>query len=165
MKTQNQNREVFKIQFSKMIVLLCIAIFALCSMGIGLSVWRIARFGIQEFSDVLKSPFLIAVCAFCIIIVICILIKSQYVVDEKYFITQFGFIKSKFAIKDITSLLLDCQTKKLTIHFGEEYTVLSVNPDWQEKLVRAILTINPDIDYTFTLSDAPKDEKDNEKKD
>lgn len=164
MKNQTPTREVFKIKFSKVIILLCVAIFALCGVGIGLSVWRIIRYGVNGFGDALKSPFLIAVCAFCIVLVVCVLIKSQYVVDERYFITQFGFIKSKFEIKEITSLLLDAQLKKLTIYFGEQFTVISVSPDWNERFVRALLAVNPDIEYSFTFSDPPENKKNSDDK-
>lgn len=146
-----------------MIICLCIAIFLLCGVGIGVSVWRIVRFGIKGFNDVIKYPFLIAVCLFCIVIVIAILIRSQYIVDGESFITQFGIIKSKFAIQDITSILLDRDLKKLSVYFGEQYSVISVSPEWNEELVRALLDVNPNIDYGFTLSEPPKDKTDNKK--
>lgn len=146
-----------------MIICLCIAILLLCGVGIGVSVWRIVRFGIKGFTDVIKYPFLIAVCIFCIVIVIGILIRSQYIVDGENFITQFGLIKSKFAIREITSVLLDRDLKKLSIYFGEQYSVISVSHEWNEELVRALLAVNPNIDYGFTLSDSPQDKIDNEK--
>lgn len=152
-KNDKLQEQRFKIKFSPVIIILCIAILALCGLGIGISIWRIVTFGIKTFNDVLKYPFLIAVCVFCIAIVVSLLIRSQYVVDEKHFITQYGFIKSKFVIKEITSILLDQDVQKLTLHFGEAYTVLSVSPQWNEALVRALLAVNPNIDYGFTLTD------------
>jgi len=165
MKKNNVDQTIFKIKFTKLIIALSIAVFALCIVGVGLSVWRIYRFGIHGFTDVIKYPFLIAVCVFCIVLMICVLAKSQYVVSGNELITQYGFIKSKFPVKDISSLTLDIQTQKLTVSFGEQFMVMSVNPDWQEKLVRALLAINPDIEYSFTLSDAPDTQENNSKKD
>ena len=145
--------KTFKIKFSKLIIGLCIAIYILCSVGVGLSVWRIIRFGIHGFSDALQSPFLIAVSAFCIVLVTAILIKSQYIVDKTHFTSQYGFIKSKFAIKEITSIVLDTDTKKLTLYFGEQFMVVSGSPSWNEEFVRALLAVNPDIEYSFTLTE------------
>lgn len=145
----------FKIKFSPLIIALCCAVLVLCGLGIGISVWRIYTFGIKTFTDVLKYPFLIAVCVFGIALVVSLLIRSQYVVDDKFFITQYGFIKSKFAVSDITSALLDRDAQKLTVYFGEPYAVLSVAPEWNEALVRALLAVNPNIDYGFTLADPP----------
>ena len=161
MKKEKKESVCFKIKFTKTIYLLCAAIFLLCAAGLGVSVWRIYRFGINGFSDALKSPFLIAICLFCIVLVICMLVKSQYCVDDKHLITQYGFIKSKFVVKDMTSMVLNTETKKLTVYFGEQFIVLSTAEDWNEELVRALLKINPNIDYSFTLMDTPdKQEKD-----
>lgn len=147
----------FKIKFSPAILVLCVAILLLCLVGIGVSVWRINRFGINGFNDVIKYPFLIAVCLFCIVIVISLLIRSQYLVNGETLITQFGIIKSKSSVKEITSILLDRDLNKLTVYFGEQYSVISVSPEWNEDLVRALLAVNPNIDYGFTLTDPPKD--------
>lgn len=162
-KQEMETVKRFKMKFSPTIVWLCIAILALCGVGIGVSVWRIAHFGIKGFNDVIKYPFLIAVCAFCIVIVIAILIRSQYVVAGETFITQFGLIKTKFSIQEITSLLLDRDLYKLSIYFGEQFSVISVSPAWNEELVRALLDVNPNIDYGFTLTDPPKDTQKNDK--
>lgn len=162
-KKETQTVKRFKIKFTPTIICLCIAILLLCGVGIGISVWRIVRFGINGFNDVVKYPFLIAVCLFCIVIVVGILIRSQYIVDGETFITQFGIIKSRFAIRDITSVLLDRDLKKLSVYFGEQYSVISVSPEWNEELVRALLAVNPNIDYGFTLTDPPKNKTDNEK--
>lgn len=158
MKNKKQTqKQIFRLKFSPAILTLAIAVLALCGVGIGISIWRIVRFGVKDLNDVIKYPFLIAVCVFCIALMISILVKSQYMVDDEYFTTQYGFIKSKFAIRDVTSIVLDSDVKKLAVRFGEQYTVVSVSPEWNEALVRALLAVNPSIDYGFTLSDTPSD--------
>ncbi len=143
----------FKISFPKKIYFLAVAVFALCATGIALSVYRIAKFGIASFTDVLKYPFLIFVSVFCIAVVVALLIKSQYVVDQRYLIVQYGFIKSKFELSTITSMVLDLSTDKLTLHIGEESIVLTTSKEWNEKFVRAILDRNPSTEYTFVFAD------------
>lgn len=156
MKQKNENKELFKITFTPLIYILCAAIYLLCAAGAGISVWRIIRFGIHGFNDILKYPFLIAVCLFCIVLITCILIRSLYVIEGEYFYTQFGFIKSKFAIKEITSMLLNRETQKMTLYFGEQFLVISVKSEWLERFVRAMLAVNPDIDYGFVLGEPDK---------
>jgi len=150
----------FKIQFSKIIYFLAVAVFALCGTSIGISIYRIISFGITSFTDVLKYPFLIFVSVFCLVIIIALLIKSQYIIDKKYLTVQYGLIKSKFELKSITSMVLDMTTSKLTVNMGEEFTVLTTSKDWNEDFVRAILAENPSVDYSFIFSD----EKNNKKK-
>ena len=145
--------KIFKFKFTPLMIILAIAVIVLCSLGIALSVWRIVRDGVHGFGDVLKSPFLIAVCLFGITVVIGVLVKSRYLVTNDYFITQFGFIKSKFPIKDFTSLILNTDEKKLTIYMGEAFLVTSLSPEWNNDLVQAIREVKPDIEFSFTLTD------------
>lgn len=149
----------FKISFSKIIYLFAVAVFALCATGIALSVSQIAEFGIASFTDVLKYPFLIFVSVFCIAVVVALLIKSQYVVNQRYLIVQYGFIKSKFDLSSVTSMVLDLSTDKLTLYMGEEFIVLTTSKEWNEKFVRAILDRNPSAEYTFVFSDENSPEK------
>lgn len=158
-KMQPQHIKSFKYKFTKLLICLAIAVIALCSAGIGLSIYRIIAFGINGVYDLLKSPFLILVCVSCIVIVTSILIKSQYVVDDKNFTIQFGFIKNIFPIKEITSVLLNSDLKKLTVYIGEQFFVLSLSPEDNEELVKSLRNVNSNIDYSFTLSDSP-DKKD-----
>ena len=154
MKNQKQNNQIiFKYQFTKMLTVLAYAVILLCVVGIGVSAYRIWALGIHGVYDALKSPFLILVCILCIVIVISILIRSRYVVENKNFIIQFGLIKSNFEIKKITSILLNSDTQKLTIYFGEDFTVISIPAAENENLVRALRDVNPNIDYSFTLTE------------
>lgn len=150
---KNPEMKTFPFKFSVKIILLCAAILALCVAGVIVSTIRMIRFGIHGLNDVIKYPFLIAVCVACIVIVVSLLIKSQYVVTDKEFITQFGFIKTKYPVKDLTSLLLDREKNKLTIYMGEQFAVVSVDPKWNEDFVRELLKINPDIEYSFTVTE------------
>lgn len=158
MKNTNapQEAKYFKYKFTKLMIAIAIAVLVLCAAGIAVSVYRLVTYGIKEFDDVLQSPLLILVCIFCIVLVISMLAKSQYVIDGKHLITQFGFIKSKFLIKDVTSIVYNTDEKKLTVYMGEQYMVLSMNSDWNDQFVQALREANKNIDYSFTLSDGEK---------
>ncbi len=151
--TKPNSAKHFPYQFTKTMIALAIAVIALCLIGTGLSVYRLYKSGIHGFTDALQSPLLIAICLFCIVLMISILTKSQYVIDDTHYTTQFGFIKSKFAIKDITALELNTDTKKLTVFVGEEYSVLSLSPAWQDEFIAALRKVKPEIEFTFTLAE------------
>lgn len=138
--------------------ILAVAAIMLSIAGIGVSVYRIAAFGVNSFMDILKYPFLILVSIFCIAVVIALLIKSQYIIDKKHLIIQYGFIKSKFELKSITSMVWDGTTSKLTVNMGEQFILLTTPKDWNEEFVRAILAENASIEYSFVYSE-PKNEK------
>ena len=151
--TQPKKAKYFKYRFTKTIIALIFAVIALCGAGIGVSIYRLSRFGIVQGSDALKAPLLIAICLFCIATVVGILVKSQYIIDETHYTTQFGFIKSKFPIKEVTKLELDTDTQKLTVYVGEMFSVLSLSPAWNDEFIAALREVNPDIEFTFTLAE------------
>lgn len=152
---KSENAKSFPLQFSKTIHVLCAAVLVLCAVAIGVSIWRIVTFGIHEFTDVIKYPFLIAVCIFAVLLVISVLSKSEYVVQDGNLWLNYGFITSKFSVKDVTSIVQDTDCKKLSVYFGEQFIVVTVREEWFEKFVRALLAENPNIDYSFTLTDTP----------
>ena len=149
----NVQPKCFAYKFTPVMLMLIVGVLLLCSAGIGVSVWRIIEFGVKTFNDVIKYPFLIGVCLFCIVFVVCVFIRSQYVVSGEKLTTQFGFVKSSYDIKKMTAMVFDRDTNKLTVNFGEEFIVLSVNPEWNEPFTRAILDANDAIDYSFTLTE------------
>ena len=150
----------FPYKLTTTMYLLAFGVIALCLGGIGICIYRIAKFGVNGFTEYLQSPLLIAICLLGIAVVISILVKSEYAVDEQYFYTRFGFIKDKFSIKDITSLLLNTDTNKLTVYFGENYTVLAVNPTNNDEIIKAIREVNPNVEFSFTMAEnTPKDEQ------
>lgn len=153
MKKKSNLIKIFKYRLTPVMLTLAIAVLALCLAGIGVSIYRIVKSVPQGFSDYLKSPLLILISVFCIAVVIGILVKSQYVVTSEEYILQFGFIKSKYPIKDITSLQLDSDTKKLTVNLRDGYTVLSLNETDNDDFVKTIQTLNPEVEFSFTLTD------------
>lgn len=161
MKKQNepQSAKYFKYKFTKSMIFLAIAALLLCVVGIAISIYRIAKYRLRELTDYLTSPLLIGICLLCIVVVIALLIRSRYIVTEEHYITQFGLIKSKFPIKDITAVVLDTATNKLTIKVGEQYSVLSLSPEWNHDFVQALRDVNPKIDYSFTTEESPKKEE------
>ena len=106
----------------------------------------------------LKSPFLIAICVFCIVLMISVLIRSRYILNNEEFIAQFGFIKSKYAVKDFTSVTLDTDTRKLAVYMGENFFILVIDPAQNNDFVQALRKVNPNVEFNFTLAEK-KEEK------
>ena len=161
MKKQSAPHEAkfFKFRFTPLMLILAVAVILLCVAGIGLSAWRIVKQGIHGFNDALKSPLLIAICAFGIVVVAAMLIRSRYVIEEKTLTLQFGIIKNKFPIENFTSVLLDTDSKKLTVYMGEEFFVVNTNPEWNHDFVQALREVKSEIEFSFTLTEGKPDKK------
>ena len=142
-----------------MMIALLIVALVLCAAGLAVSIYRLYNEGVHGFTAALQSPLLIVICVFAVVFIISVWAKSQYVVTEKHYISQFGFVKSRFLIKDVTKIELDSDTKKLTVFVGEQYMVLSIVPEQNDAFVQAMRNINPKIDFSFTLATAPEQDK------
>lgn len=163
-KKISEQKRSFPLRFSWKIVLLCVSALLLCAAAIAITVVRLVKNGgVKTFDDVLRYPFLIAISLVLAVLVIALLVKSEYTVDSTRLTTRFGLIKSSTDLGKITALVSDKQTNKLTVKMSEEYAVISVDPSWSEEFVRAILEGNPSIDYSFTLTEnkPPEEEKKN----
>ena len=154
-----QEAKYFKFRFTPLMVVLAIAVLVLCAAGISISVWRIVSEGIHDFNDVLKSPFLIAIGLFGIVVVVTMLIRSQYVLTKETLTMQFGFIKSKFPVQEFTSVLLDTDSQKLTVYMGEQFFAVTTNPEWNNDFVQALREVKPEIEFSFTLTEGNPDKK------
>lgn len=162
-KNQTIKRQAFSFRFSKNMILFSILAMLLCVVGVIVSVLRIVKYGLDDFQDYLKSPFLILICLAGIVVLTALLIKAEYVVDEKYLRSNFGVIKSRIEVSKITALTSDPQTGKVSVYVGEEFFVASLTVGKSEDFCSALLKVNPKINYSFTLTDN-KPQEDEEKK-
>lgn len=158
-KTKNV-RKVFPFRFNTTGILLSVLVLLFCAVGIGISVFRIIKNGIHDFTDALQNPFLIAVCIFCAAVILSVLIKSEYVITDDELITKFGFIKSALPLSSVTAIEHDRTTQKLTVYCGEEFTVFTLKKEWADDLTHEICAANPQIEFSFTMTEnkPPKDE-------
>lgn len=62
-------------------------------------------------------------------------------------------------MEKLTSILLDTDTKKLTVYMGEEFFVVTTNPTWNNDFVQALREVKPDIEFSFTLTEGKPDKK------
>jgi len=158
-KKSLKNTQRFRFKFSLKILILCALTLLLSLAGIGVTIYRIYKNGgIHGFSDFLKFPLLIAICIFCIVMIVSLLVSSEYIVSEEFFITKFGFIKTKFPLKSITQIELDRDEHKMVVRFGEEFSVIGVLADWQEDFASCLIKANPDIEYSYTLPQSTEEE-------
>jgi hypothetical protein len=151
-KNTPQGAKYFKYKLTKGMIAVAVAAILLSLGGLGLSVYRLIKSEFKEATDFITHPLLILACLFCLVLTISILAKSQYVVTDKEYIMQFGFIKSAYKIKDVTKVVYDTDTKKLTVFSGEEFSVFPLCESWQEEFVQALRAVKPNIDYSFTSS-------------
>lgn len=137
----------------------CIVVALLGVSTIAVCIWRIVRFGAYKPWDVIKYVFLFPIGAFCVVASLSVVFRSGYTITQTHFLQTFGLFRIKIPLSEIKSLLLNTDENKLTVYANEQASVLRIAPDYNEKFARAVLAVNPDIEYGFTLADKPQDKE------
>lgn len=137
---------------------------ALAAVAAGVNTYFVITEGIASAANplypVLQYSLLYLVAALTVILLVSLLISSYYSIDEKYFRTSFGIIKSKYEIAKIESIVLDRTTNKLSVYFDENtFIVIVVREEWYEKFISELLKVNPNVEYSILSKDNDSDEK------
>ncbi len=156
--------KTFRYKFSRLMTILIIVSLVLCAFGFGLNLYNLLKYGTStstnEFYAYLQYGLMFFATTALAIILISLLINSHYGVNDRYFYTSFGFIKSKYDIKTIENIILDRKTNKLTITFEDNsYVIIVVKDEWYEEFVDCILKANPDITFAIDTEVPDPDEK------
>ena len=136
----------------------------LAAVAAGVNTYFVITEGISSAANplypILQYSLLYLVAVLAAVLLISLLISSYYSIDEKYFRTSFGIIKSKYEISKIESVVLDRTTNKLSVYFDENtFIVISVREEWYEKFVSELLRVNPHIEYSILSKENDSDEK------
>lgn len=103
--------------------------------------------------------------AVLLIILVSLLISSYYSIEDKYFKTSFGIIKSKYEISDIETVILDRTTNKLSVYFkNNSFIVVVVKDEWYNEFIDALCKANRNISFSIKSKENSGDKDDKKKK-
>lgn len=148
--------KVYKFKFSPLMLALFGVGLALCAAGIGLNIWRIITQGASDAYAWLQYILLFFVSIFLAVLIVAMLIKSQYAVTEQYLVMQFGIIKTKYEIKKICSVHLFKGANRLTVYFDDyqtKYVSIVVKEMWYDDFVKTLLEMNDKIGFSFSTKE------------
>jgi hypothetical protein len=153
----------FKYKFTKLITALIYVGLVLCVVGFAINLYLNISVGISSAANpvypILQYVLMYFVTVVLFTLLISILLSSYYAVDDKYFITCFGLIKSKYKISDVELISLDRATNKLSVTFADNsYIVIVVKDNWYNDFVEAILAANPKIEYSIISKENKKED-------
>lgn len=160
----------FKYKFSKLVTVLIYVSIALCFVGTGINIYSIATGDIKSAANpvypIIQYVLMFLIPAVLLVLLISLLISSYYSVDEKYFKTSFGIIKSKYEISEIETVMLDRTTNKLTVYFkNNSFIVVVVREEWYNEFIDALCSANKNIEFSIKSKESGGDDKnDNDKK-
>ncbi len=159
MEQKSEQTKRYPFKFSAAMLALFIAALVLCVAGFALTTWRLVAF-LSEGGDSIYSwiqyIILYFVSVFLAVLIVSMLIRSQYVITDKQLILQFGFIKTRYDIKTIYSVHLFQGAKKLAVYFDDfqtKYTVIVVKPVWYDDFVKTLTERKPSIGFSFSTAE------------
>lgn len=158
----------FKLKFETKYVVLSYCGVLLCVAGFILNLWRcIENGGFTDFYSSLQYAVVGLVTVFAPVLLLSVIYHSKYTLTDTEFITRFGFIKSKFAIAEMTSLVYDDEKCALAIYTGESYMVFKLGREWQREFIDCLREKNKKLLYNEAdnFEGKSKDESDGTDKD
>lgn len=160
--------KVFKYKFSKLILSFIYGGIALCVIGTGINIYSLLTSNVSEAANIvypiLQYSLLFLTSITLFIVLLSMLLSSYYAVDDKYFKSNFGIIKSKYKLEDIQSLVLDRNTEKLIVAFKNgSFITIVVKQEWNQAFIDALCAANPAIEFTINSKEAPPKDEDNKK--
>ncbi|MDE6274313.1 MAG: hypothetical protein K2L87_04625 [Clostridiales bacterium] len=157
----------YKFQFSALIYAMFGIGLALAGAGIGLTIWRIITQGADGVYQWLQHILILFMSGLFTVIIISMLIKSQYVLYEDKLVLQFGLIRTKYELKKIYSIHLFKGAGKLAVYFDDfktKYVMVVVKESWYDDFVKTLLDLNPNLGFYFSTAEEEEEIKRNNKK-
>ena len=157
----------YPFQFTTVVRLLIILGLILLAAGFGLTLWRFMHFikdDISSIYDWMKYIILFFMSILLAVLASSILIRSQYLLTGTHLILQFGFIKQKFAYKDIYSIHLFKGLRKLAVYFDDfktKYIIIVVKEEWYDDFIKTLTERKPGLGFSFS---SPEEEDEIKKK-
>ena len=149
----------YPFKFSPLMLGLFLLGLMLCFAGFGLTTWRFYNF-LQDGGDSIygwiQYVLLYFVSTFLAVLIIAMLIRSQYLITDKHLIMQFGIIRSKYELKTVYSVHLFKGSNKLAVYFDDfqtKYMVIVVKDSWYDDFVQTLLERNPSIGFSFSTAE------------
>ena len=152
----------FRYKFSKPITALIYISIALCFVGVGINIFLIIT---GDVNPIIQYTLMFLIPAVLLIILVSLLISSYYSIEDKYFKTSFGIIKSKYEISDIETVILDRTTNKLSVYFkNNSFIVVVVKDEWYNEFIDALCKANRNISFSIKSKENSGDKDDKKKK-
>lgn len=149
-----ESMKKYKFRFSTLILCVFALGLALCAAGLGLNIFRFVSQGAETPYEWMQYLILLFVSILLAVIIIAMLIKSQYVITETQLIVQFGIIRSKYEIAKITSVHLFKGAGKLAVYFKDnKYTAIVIKEQEYDDFVQTLTSKNEKIGFSFSTAE------------
>ncbi len=156
----------YPFRFSTLTLLLILLGLLLSAAGFALTTWQFTGFlsdgDMTSVYEWLKYALLYLVSVLFAVLLTAMLIRSQYILNDRELVMQFGLIRSRYALKTIYSVHLFKGANKLAVYFDDfhtKYMVIVVKESWYDDFVKSLLERNEKIGFSFSTAEEENDAK------
>lgn len=151
----NDSMNKFKFPFSKLLYALIYIALGLCLIGFIVNIWRLIYIGVESNGDYVQYAVLFLVTVFFPVVLISMLFGSKYIVTQSELILQFGILKNKYKLDNISSVVYPKSGNKLTLNMKDgTYTILLVPEESMNDFVSALRQHHPAIEVELYHEEA-----------
>ncbi|MGN0822465.1 MAG: PH domain-containing protein [Candidatus Gallimonas sp.] len=144
----------YKFRFSGTMIVVFSLGLLLCAAGFVLNIVRFCNQGADGVYEWMQYAILLFVSVFLSVLIVAMLVNSQYAITDKHLILRFGIIRTRYDLSEIASVHLFKGANKLAVYFRDEkYTAIVVKPEWYDDFVKTLLERNEKIGFSFSTAE------------
>ena len=141
----------YKFLFSKLLYAVFALAIVLCCAGVGTAIWRYVMGYIEDTYVWIGFCVLLFVSAFLAVLIVSIMIRSYYSIDDKELCLRLGLLKSRYPLKTVSSVHLFKGSGKLVVYFKDNrYSAIVIAESEYDDFVKTLLEKNDRIGFSFS---------------
>lgn len=149
----------FKYKYKNYMYLIFALIYVLAAVCFG---WNLYRLIVSLDNPVQMTAYEYIRIALCLVLPVAFvvfvtsaIISSYYLISEKQIKVTFGFLSDKYKISEVSSLVKNIRTNRLTMVFDDESTLnVVITPDKFDDFCSEIMKYNRNVSYEQTDSES-----------
>ena len=148
-----EDKRKFKYKFitSTVLLVICGLILALSCVALNVDrLFKLIKSDVAQTANYLSTGLAILVGVLGIVFISAFLISSSYSVTDRYLISRWGIILSKYEIKNITKITYFRVSEKLVVFYDEDNFInVCINKSEFDAFVDCLKKQNPKIFYAY----------------
>ena len=142
----------YKFCYSLTVWLLLALVTVLSMIGLAWNIFNLVVTIKTGGFKVLSYSIIIVLTAFLLIFALSVALYGKYVIKSGFVYSYFGFVRSKFAISEVTEITHFKKSDKLVLYFKDNsYTVIVISPEFYNDFVLSLREQNKAIIFSAKI--------------
>ena len=136
----------FRFKYSPIVWMLLLLVIAFSVGGLVMNIFNVIEYASFGSDKVITYSIVLSFNALLTIFALSVLFYGFYVIKDDRIYACFGFVRSKYLIKDIVEFAHFKKSDKLVAYFKDgKYTVIVIDKNHYDEFIAEVRKINPEI--------------------